>query len=145
MTMKELFVEAMRRTDAGDHEGFLAMQDDDASWTVPGAVLQGKEQLRPWLGLFWQGFTAYGHDLQRLYEDGPDRVICEGVWSGRNDGPLAMPDGSEVPPTGREASFRFAIVVSRRPGAQVADEVRLYFDQLEFLAQLGLVPDPAAA
>jgi ketosteroid isomerase-like protein len=144
MTMKELFVEAMRRTDAGDHEGFLAMQDDDASWTVPGAELQGKEQLRSWLGLFWQGFTAYGHDLQRLYEDGEDRVICEGVWTGRNDGPLTAPDGSQVPPTGREASFRFAIVVSRDPGAEVACEVRLYFDQLEFLAQLGLVPDAAA-
>ena len=145
MTVKELFVEAMRRTDAGDYEGFLAMQDDEATWTVPGARLEGKAQLRPWLELFWQGFSSFGHDLQHLYEDGEDRVICEGVWSGRNDGPLAMPDGSHVPPTGREASFRFAIVVAREPGAEVAKDVRLYFDQLEFLAQLGLVPDPAAA
>ena len=145
MTMKELFIEAMRRTDAADYDGFLALQADGATWIVPGAELHGKAELRPWLELFWRGFTSYGHDLQRFYEDGEDGVICEGVWSGRNDGPLTLPDGSEVPPTGREASFRFAIVVTREPGAEVAGNVRLYFDQLEFLAQLGLVPDPTAA
>ena len=145
MTMKELFIEAIRRTDAGDQEGFLALHDEASTWVVPGAELHGKEQLRPWLELFWQGFSSFRHDLNAIYEAGPDRLICEGVWSGRNDGPLAMPDGSEAPPTGREVAFRFAIVVDREPGAQVAGAVRLYFDQLEFLGELGLVPDPAAA
>ena len=144
MTMKELFVEAMRRTDARDHEGFLAMQHDDATWGVPGARLQGKDQLRPWLELFWQGFSSYGHDLARLYEAGEDTVVCEGTWRGVNDGPLGMPDGTQIPPTGREVSFRSrsSSAATRAPRWPAASS--LYFDQLEFLGMLGLVPDPAA-
>jgi SnoaL-like domain len=145
MTMKELFVEAMRRTDAGDYEGFLALQHEDGVWVVPGAELRGRDEYRPWLELFWQAFSSFGHDLQHLYEVGEDIVICEGVWSGRNDGPLTLPDGSQIPATGREASFSFAIVVIREPGAQAASTVRLYFDQLTFLGALGLIPDQAAA
>ena len=37
MTAKEIFYEAMRRTDAGDQDGFLAMFADDCHWVVPGA------------------------------------------------------------------------------------------------------------
>jgi ketosteroid isomerase-like protein len=145
MTMKELFVEAMRRTDAEDYEGFLALQHEDAIWTVPGAELHGPAEYRSWLEGFWHGFSESRHALEHLYEDGEDRVICEGVWSGRNDGPLTLPDGSQVPATGREAAFRFAIVVEREPGAEVAKRIRLYFDPMELLGALGLVPDVAAA
>jgi hypothetical protein len=35
--------------------------------------------------------------------------------------------------------------VSREPGAEVASRVNVYFDQLDFLGQLGLLPAPAAA
>ena len=55
-----------------------------------------------------------------------------------------MPDG-EVPPTGRTISFRFAIAATRDPNGEQAKSVRLYFDQLEFLGQLGVLPEGAAA
>lgn len=70
------------------------------------------------------GFSSYRHDLARLYEAGEDTVVCEGTWRGVNDGPLGMPDGAEIPPTGREVPFRFAIVVSRDAGAEVARSVQ---------------------
>jgi ketosteroid isomerase-like protein len=145
MSAKELFMEAMRRTDARDHEGFLAMQADDAVWEVPGAQLRGKQEMRGWLEPFWQGFTSSRHDLEHVYEVDADTVVAEGRWSGVHDGPLAMPDGTQVPPTGKSLSFRFAIAVRREPGAEVASRVDLYFDQLEFLGQLGLLPESAAA
>jgi hypothetical protein len=58
---------------------------------------------------------------------------------------LADRFGTEIPPTGKPVSFRFAMAVERRPGAEVASAVDIYFDQLDFLGQLGLIPAPAAA
>jgi uncharacterized protein (TIGR02246 family) len=141
MSAKELFLEAMRRTDAGDHEGFLALQAPDASWVVPGGAPHGHEELRAWMQPFWQGFSNYRHELTRVAEN-DDVVFAEGTWTGVNDGPLVMPDG-EAPATGRTVSFRFAIAVTVDVDAGHATSVNLYFDQLEFLAQLGLVPEPA--
>ena len=143
MTPKEMFLEAMRRNDAGDHEAFLAMQADDAVWRVPGAELHGKEELRGWLHPFWQGFSSYRHEFSRVVEAGDDVVWAEGTFSGVNDGPLVMPDGGEAPPTGRPVSFRFGMSIVGDYEAEQAKEINIYFDQLEFLAQLGLVPEPA--
>jgi ketosteroid isomerase-like protein len=143
MTAKELYLEAMRRTDAHDHEGFLAMQADDAEWRVPGAEIHGKEELRAWMQPFWQGFSSYRHDLERVVESG-NTVWAEGTWSGVNDGPLVTPDG-EAPPTGRSVSFRFGMSVTGDLEAGLATSVNVYFDQLDFLMQLGLIPEPAQA
>jgi predicted ester cyclase len=145
MSLRELYLEAMRRTDARDHAGFLAMQDDDAVWQVGGATLRGKEEIRGWLQPFWQAFTTSRHALEHVYEVESDRVVAEGTFTGTHDGPLPLPDGTELPPTGKPVSFRFAMSVEREPGAEVARAVSLYFDQLDFLGQLGLLPAPAAA
>jgi predicted ester cyclase len=145
MSFKELFIEAMRRNDAREHEEFLAMQADDAVCQVPGATLRGKDEMRAWLQPYWQAFNASRHDLENVYEVGPDKVVAEGTFTGTNDGPLTMPDGTEIPPTGKTISFHFAMSVAREPGAEVASRVNIYFDQLDFLGQLGLLPAPAAA
>jgi predicted ester cyclase len=144
MTPKELYLEAMRRTDAQEYEGFMAMQADDAEWIVPGAELRGHEQILSFVQPFWKGFSQYRHDIAEVVESG-NRVHAEGVWTGIHDGPLPTPDGSEVPPTGREVSFRFAMSLEIDPERQQATSVHIYFDQLEFLGQLGLVPEPAQA
>ncbi|MEA2469930.1 MAG: hypothetical protein QOE38_929 [Thermoleophilaceae bacterium] len=141
MTAKELFLEAMRRTDAGNHEGFLALQADDAEWRVPGAEVNGKEELLGWMQPFWQGFSNYRHDFVRVVQN-DSVVFAEGTWTGVNDGPLITPDG-EAPSTGRTVSFRFAIAVTVDEVVGQATAVNLYFDQLEFLGQLGLVPEMA--
>jgi ketosteroid isomerase-like protein len=143
MTPKELFLEACRRTDAGDHEGFLAMQAPDSHWTVPGAELYGRDQLREWMQPFWQGFSNYLHTFTQVIESG-DTVWAEGDWSGVNDGPLLSPDG-EAPPTGKSVSFRFGMSVTGDWETGMANTVHLYYDQLDFLMQLGLAPEPATA
>jgi ketosteroid isomerase-like protein len=143
MTGKGLLLEALRRSDAYDHDGFLALQADDTTWVVPGATLNGKDEVRAWLGAFWQAFGSYHHDVTAAAEVG-DTAYGEGTWTGVHDGPLVTPDG-EVPPTGNTVTFRWAIAVDVDTAAGVARSVRLYFDQLEFLGQLGLIPAGAAA
>ena len=144
MTAKELYNEAMRRTDAGDQEGFLALFAEDCHWLVPGAELSGRDQLRQWVTPFWQGFSTFRHDLERTIAATDDVVFGEGTWTGTNDGPLVMPDG-ELPPTGRTVSFRFAIAGTRAADGEHIQGVNLYFDQVGFLGQLGVLPESAAA
>jgi hypothetical protein len=144
MTAKEIFYEAMRRTDAGEQEGFLTLFSDDCHWIVPGAEFHSREELRGWLTPFWQGFSTFRHDIHRAVAETDDAVFAEGTWTGTHDGTIPMPDG-ELPPTGRTVSFRFAIAATRDPDGEQAKSVRLYFDQLEFLGQLGVLPESAAA
>jgi ketosteroid isomerase-like protein len=143
MTPTELFLEAMRRNDGGDHEGFLAMQAPDAVWMVPGAELRGIDEIRGWLEAFWGAFSTFRHDMRNVVENG-DLIFAEGVWTGVNDGPLQTPAG-EMPATGREVSFPFAMVLEGDTERGQAQTARIYFDQLAFLGQLGLLPEPAAA
>ena len=144
MTGKELYHEAMRRTDAGDQEGFLALMADDIEWHVPGAELHGKDQLLEWITPFWQGFSSFRHDLARTTSDSDETVFGEGTWTGTNDGPMVMPDG-ELPPTGRTVALRYAIAGRRAADGEHIQSVHLYFDQMEFLGQLGVLPESAAA
>jgi uncharacterized protein (TIGR02246 family) len=143
MTAKEIFTEAMRRTDSGDQEGFLELFADDCHWVVPGAEFTTRDELRGWLTPFWQGFSTFRHDIHRATADSDDAVFAEGTWTGTNDGPIPMPDG-EIPATGRTVSFRFAIAATRSADGTQARDVRLYFDNLEFLGQLGVLGTIAA-
>jgi hypothetical protein len=54
-------------------------------------------------------------------------------------GPLATPTGETLPPTGRRVSVR-GVDVQTHLGGGVARH-HIYFDQVEFLAQLGLMPE----
>src|SRR5204863_118537 len=88
MTAKELFYEAMRRTDSGDQKGFLECFTADVNWLVPGAQLDGIEQVRGWVAPFWQGFPTFRHDIDRAVADSDDTVFAEGTWTGEHNGTL---------------------------------------------------------
>jgi hypothetical protein len=142
MTAKELFVEAMRRTDAGDIDGFIALQAPDATWVTPSGEVHGHDELRDWLRVWLTGFpNARRHQLDRVVEiDG--RVYCEGVFHGVNEGPMESPQGT-LPATGKSVAIPFVLIVDIDTDAQHATSVSLYMDQLGFLGQLGLVPAAA--
>jgi ketosteroid isomerase-like protein len=56
--------------------------------------------------------------------------------AGTNTGPLVSPEG-EMPPTGRRVNIRMAFILRVRPDGQI-EEDQTYFDEAEFLKQLGL-------
>jgi ketosteroid isomerase-like protein len=67
--------------------------------------------------------------------------MSEGIFSGTHTGPLATPAG-DVPPTGKPLRLAFADVFVIRDGLIV--EHHIYYDQVAFLTQLGLMPAPDA-
>jgi hypothetical protein len=70
-----------------------------------------------------------------------DRVAVEGSFVGTFTETLDGPTGP-VPPTGRAFRVEFADFFQIRDGGVVAH--RVYYDQVDFLGQLGLMPPPAA-
>jgi hypothetical protein len=63
-------------------------------------------------------------------------AIDEGYLIGTNTGPLSMPSGETLPATGRSVRLRGCDVATVENGRII--EHRIYFDQAEFLEQLGL-------
>lgn len=107
-----------------------------AEMTAPGGAVAGREDVLGFLGVFHTAFPDCTLTVDTwLVED--DRASVEGVFAGTHDGPLHSPDG-EVPPTGKSATFRWSATY-RVSGDELVSE-HLYFDQLGFLGQLGLLP-----
>jgi steroid delta-isomerase-like uncharacterized protein len=69
-----------------------------------------------------------------LAED--ETVVFEMTWTGTHQGPLEMPDGSELPATGLTVSFPVAVVLETTGG--LIRRERQYYDNLGILDQLGV-------
>jgi len=83
-------------------------------------------------------FPDNGYESVQKHESG-NVAIDEGYFTGTHSGPLPMPSGETVPPTGKQVRVRACDLATVEGGVITAD--RLYFDQLEFFGQLGLLPD----
>ena len=91
---------------------------------------------------YWRQMTEAVPDARfeslHSYEVG-DTAIDEGVYHGRNTGPIHLPDGGTMPATGKEIRIRGVDIATVKDG-RITD-YRLYFDEMDFLGQLGLLPD----
>ena len=130
----------LRLTDEGDLDGFLAGFDPDCEWQAPGAAARGRDAVRAYIEPLHRAFPTARHDYELTVAG--DTAFVEGTWGGVHAGPLATPDG-EIAATGKDVRFPFLGFVRVRDGRVYS--LHVYFDQLAFLAQLGLVPEPAAA
>ena len=127
-----------------DHDLDLSLTvfADDVVTETPSGVMEGAEAFRAFGEAFLTGVPDMQHTIREHWEIG-DTIIVEGAFSGTHTGPLAGPDGNEIPPTGRAFSFPYVDILVARDGKFVAH--RVYWDNAGFLAQLGLLPEPQAA
>lgn len=72
-----------------------------------------------------------------------DGVTNECIYRGTNTGPMPTPDGNELPATGKPFAVPFCEVWRIHDGKLVS--LHTYSDNMTVLAQLGLLPAPAAA
>ena len=99
----------------------------------------GPDAVREFVAGIHASFSDWHHDV--TIEAAGDVVALEGTWNGTHTGPMPLPQG-EVAPTGKRLPIPFAGIVRVRDG-RIAS-VHNYFDQMPFMAQLGLLPEPAA-
>lgn len=128
---------------AHDLEACMAGYADDAEVLLPGSPpLRGRQAIRAALEMYMTAFPDEHATTIRHIVDG-DCVVTEFASEATHTGPLMMPTGDTLPPTGRTVQFRGA-VVQDVSGDELTKQV-FYFDNIELMQQLGVVPAMEAA
>jgi ketosteroid isomerase-like protein len=124
---------------AGDREAVVACYAVDAVAITPDAgELTGREAISEYLAQLAEAFPDFGFEYLQKHDSG-NVAIDEGYVTGTNTGSLQMPTGETLPATGNQIRIRSCDVATVEGGA--ISTHRFYFDQMEFLDQLGLQPD----
>jgi predicted ester cyclase len=108
----------------------------DAEMTAPGAQVSGRANVIGFIAAFQEAFPDLRLEINQLLTDGP-AAAAEGTMTGTHDGVLHTP-GGDVAPTGRALALRWAAVYVTEGNTLKSEH--LYFDQMDFLGQLGLLP-----
>lgn len=120
----------------GDLDGAVACYAEDAVADTPDmGEIKGRDGIREYLRPFVEAFSDIRFDFLYAHESG-NHAIDEGYFIGTNSGPLLLPTGETLPPTGRTVRLRDCDIVTVEGGLITSH--RFYYDQAEFATQLGL-------
>lgn len=126
---------------AKDKEALAGCYAADAALRTPDRDgITGREAIARYFAGFWEAMPDVRYEHADRHEAG-NVAIDEGFVVGTNTGPLALPTGGTLPPTGKQVRVRSCDVATVEDGLITSH--RAYFDQLELLGQLGLLPEPA--
>jgi ketosteroid isomerase-like protein len=115
--------------------------EDAVALTPDAGEIHGRDNIVEYWRQMTEAMPEARFESVYAYESG-DTAIDEGVFSGRNTGPIQLPDGQSLPATQREIRIRGVDLATVRNGQIVS--YRVYFDQLDFLDQLGLLSEEPA-
>jgi predicted ester cyclase len=107
--------------------------------TTPMGTVKGVEGHAQLLKGFGTAFPNFKHTTAHCLESG-DEISCEGTFMGDHTGPMTTPDGKVIPATQKHVEFPFGVFGKVKDGKFA--QLRIYFDMMTFMQQLGLVPPP---
>jgi steroid delta-isomerase-like uncharacterized protein len=135
----EEFVEAFN---AHDEARIRALDRDDVSFEGPGDVtLTGPEATTAY-AMGWIHAFPDARITVRNTVVGDGWAVQEFTFEGTHEDTLVGP-GGEIPATHRQLSGR-GVQIMKVDGGKIAD-IRLYFDQVDVMTQLGVIPAAAGA
>ncbi|MGW1952184.1 ester cyclase [Streptomyces sp. NPDC001920] len=111
--------------------------EDAVALTPDEGEIRGRDGIVAYWREMTEAVPEATYESLHAYEVG-DTAIDEGVFTGRNTGPLHLPTGETVPGTQKEVRIRGVDIATVKDGRIV--DYRLYFDEMEFLGQLGMLP-----
>lgn len=132
---------ALALTDEQDWPAREALFTEDCVFVTPFAALRGPAATTAFSEPMMRAFSDAYHRIDVVISNDDDAAV-QGVWLATHTAPLATPEG-EVPATGRAVDLPFVVMIHARDDR--IGSIHVYFDQLRFLGQLGLLPEPAAA
>lgn len=126
----------------GDLDGVMELYAEDAEQGMPDGTFRGRSAIRERLARELAAFPDIDFGFTSLVEQ-DDAFADEWWFVGTHTGPLVLPDGTELPATGKRVEMKGMELVRVRDGKIVVDN--LYYDNLSVAAQLGLLPQAAPA
>jgi steroid delta-isomerase-like uncharacterized protein len=139
---RELLDRYVERYNAGDLDGVMELYAEDAVQIMPDGTYDGWGAVRDRLAQELDGFTELNHTVRSFVEQG-DSFCDEWTFAGTHTRPFLLPDGTELPPTGKRVEIAGMELVQVRDGKVVLNT--LYYDNLAVAVQLGVVPAGAPA
>jgi steroid delta-isomerase-like uncharacterized protein len=125
-----------------DESRIRELNAENAVFEAPGDVhVEGREATTQYAMAWLNAFPDARLNVKNEFASG-DWVVQEFIFEGTHEGTLSGPAG-EIPATHRRLNGR-GVQIFRVEGDAVVD-TRLYFDQVQVLTQLGLMPEPAEA
>lgn len=123
---------------SGDLEGATSCYAPEAVLVAPEGTFKGRSQIaeffrswtEPWSEMVFETSTKASWE---------DSALDEWTCRATNSGAISLPTGETVPATGNRVTVRGADICTVRDGAIV--EHHVYYDQVELLGQLGLLPE----
>lgn len=125
--------DAFNSKDAGERR---AIEHPNIDVVMPGGTFRGHEDVMQVVRAFWEALPDATISPAAQLVSG-DAVVAEGTLRGTHTAAFRTPQG-EIPASGNAVNLRYATVKRFRDGRLVSEH--LYFDQLEFLQQLGALP-----
>lgn len=139
---RQVAAEALEAFNAHDEARIRATYADDVVFEAPGDVRAEGPDAATGFAMAW--LNAFPDASLTVHDQ-----LCEGEWcaqrftfEGTHQNTLSGP-GGEIPATNRRLSGRGIQMFRVREG-KIAEE-HLYYDQVQVLTQLGLMPEPTMA
>ena len=121
-----------------DADGDILRQyTEDAVLVSPNGTVQGRTAIREHWSQEKAAFPDRTLTVNVVVEQG-DTIAAEWTWAGTHTGPLVLPDGTELPPTGKRVEGQGMDLAQLRDGK--AAVLHQYWDNMAWARQLGLVP-----
>jgi predicted ester cyclase len=134
---RETAARLLQAFNAHDEAALRALCAPNSRLEAPGAIrLLGRDALVGYAVVLFDGFPDARVAAQNELVGGP-RVMQEFIFEGTHSGSLAGTAGT-IPETGRRVVVRGVLVGRYERG--LAIDVRLYYDRLDVLTELGLTP-----
>jgi len=136
---KKVLQQAIELWNATDREGWAALYTDDVVYEAPGgAHISGLADLKEkYFDALVTAAPDRGSSDVVLIGEG-DHVVELARYTGTHTGTWRNPNGAEIPATGKKVDFPFVGVFQITDGK--ISSIRIYYDQIEVLTQLGLMP-----
>jgi steroid delta-isomerase-like uncharacterized protein len=131
-------LDRMTETAVGRHDVDSAadLYSDDAVVMTPDAgAVKGHDKIAEYWHQFIDAFPDGKYEpIMKLESDG--RAVDEGYFIGTNTGDMTTPTGETIPATGKKVKLRSCDIATVKGGK--ITEHHVYFDESEFMRQLGL-------
>lgn len=137
MSLRELVERGAKAYTAGDVEMLVGDYAPDAVLVTPLGRSEGIDAIRQ----YWAGeISELGNRSVELgvHVEAGDAYFGEFTVRGVNVGALQLPDGSEIPPTGKTVEL-VGSEYARMVDGRIVDH-RMYWDNMVVFSQLGLLP-----
>jgi steroid delta-isomerase-like uncharacterized protein len=140
--MSEDLIQAAREEieafNAGDWDRLAAGATDDVVHEEPatGRRVQGKDALVELNRAWREAYPDATGTITDSFACG-DRVALRITWEGTQSGPLALPGGGQLPPTGKRVTVQ-GCQLFRVVDGKIAESAH-YFDLLGMMEQLGTI------